>query len=140
MKRGLSEFELSVDVESEAGEDISHLEEALVPAPPKPGKQEKQDRQNRRKARKTGKGTRLCRACGCTKPESEFSMNQNIDMSCKKALDNIGRIAKQQGPAAVQFLTETKANPAKLKQMLESYGKAHKLWTAGKTSRSSGTS
>ncbi|CAE7037690.1 unnamed protein product [Symbiodinium sp. CCMP2456] len=132
MKRGLSEFELDVDAEGDGGEEANQLDEdgVLVPAPPKPAKG---DRQARHKSRKTGKGMRLCRACGCTKPEGEFAVNQNMDMSCKKALDNISRMAKQQGPHAMQFVAEAKADPTKLRKMLDSYGKAHKMWTSGKT-------
>ena len=61
-------------------------------------------------------------------------MNLAVDMQCKKALDNIARQARTQGPEAVEFFKEAQADPQKCKEMLESYDKAHKNWTAGKIS------
>ena len=80
--------------------------------------------------RKSGnsKNLRICKACQCKKPESEFALNQAVDMECKRFLDNIGKQARAQGPDAIRFFQESKADPAKCKKMLESYKAAYKAW------------
>ena len=134
MKRGLSEFDLAAiaggdgnalvaDVDGVGEDDLMGVPEAPKAAA------------NRHKARRVGKGFKCCRACGQNKPEQEFAVNQVVDVWCKKALDNISRMARNQGADAEEFFKESRADPAKCKKMLESYGKAYKAWSSGKTSK-----
>ena len=135
MKRGLSEFDLGISKAQLDGliADVDHEDDDMglgfQESPTMPASQ------GRHKSRRVGKGFRCCRACGQTKPEGEFALNQVVDTWCKKALDNIGRMARAQGPDALEFFKDAKADPAKCKKMLDSYGKAYKNWTAGKTSK-----
>ena len=78
-----------------------------------------------------GKKFKICRACGGKKPEADFAVNQNIDFDCKRGLDNIYRQAKAQGPEALKWFAETRADPVRCKKMLESYKVACKQWCAG---------
>ncbi len=80
-------------------------------------------RAERHKAR-AGKGMRYCRACNQYKKETEFAMNQAHDNECKRVLDALAGQARRQGPAALEWLAKTKADPKALQEMVASYKKA----------------
>lgn len=77
---------------------------------------------SRHKGDASKKGFKVCRACQKSKPLSAFALNQVVDMECKKALDVIGKKAKQQGK--VDWLKNAKKDPKKLKHLVTSYRNA----------------
>ncbi|CAE7040338.1 unnamed protein product [Symbiodinium sp. CCMP2592] len=137
LARGLSELQLEEDIDV-TGAKPEEGADAPAPAVPeaapeddtskKPKPAPKKSSQPSRHKAGNSKGTRVCAACGQKKPESEFALNQRVDMSCKRFLDNIYKQAKAQGPQALEWFAETKADPAKCKKMIESYGAAYKTW------------
>ena len=137
LARGSSELRLEEDIDvsgakPEAGEDAPGpaMTEAAAEdnTPKKPKPQPKKASQAGRHKAGNSKATRMCAACGQKRPASEFALNQKVDMSCKRFLDNIYKQAKAQGPQALEWLAETKADPAKCRQMIESYGGYSALW------------
>ena len=134
VQRGLSEFKLEDDCDG-AAQGVDLEGEAAAAPPPSESESRKSKKKGRELAGRhkggNSKNYRVCKACGVKKPESEFSLNQAVDMSCKCALDNIFKQAKAQGPQAVQFVQETKADPVKCKKMLDSYNAAYKAWCNG---------
>ena len=136
-RTGSSELRLEEDIDvsgakPEAGEDAPGpaMTEAAAEdnTPKKPKPQPKKASQAGRHKAGNSKATRMCAACGQKRPASEFALNQKVDMSCKRFLDNIYKQAKAQGPQALEWLAETKADPAKCRQMIESYGGYSALW------------
>ncbi|OLQ13846.1 hypothetical protein AK812_SmicGene2046 [Symbiodinium microadriaticum] len=142
LSRGLSEPKLEEDIDA-SGAKASEGQDAPGPAvaeniaedgAPDPKKKAKPTTARHKAG--NSKGARVCAACGQKTPESEFALNQKVDMTCKRFLDNIYKQAKAQGPAALEWFAETKADPAKCRKMVESYSTAYKAWcSSGKAGK-----
>ncbi|CAE7445809.1 CCB1, partial [Symbiodinium necroappetens] len=136
---GLSELKLEEDIDASGakaseGQDPAVAENIAEDGAPDPKKKAKPTTARHKAG--NSKGTRVCAACGQKKPESEFALNQKVDMTCKRFLDNIYKQAKAQGPAALEWFAETKADPAKCRKMVESYSTAYKAWcSSGKAGK-----
>ena len=69
-----------------------------------------------------GKGKfKVCRGCRRKIPISELAPNFWGDWACKRALDNIYKLAGRQGPKAVEFVKECRADDDKCFNMIQSY-------------------
>jgi len=96
--------------------DVGGTEEnVLVPAPPAPHPTKRGDCRKR----KDRKGFLWCPGCKKSHPASSFSLNQRVEMECKRLLDRVYNQAQTQGET--KWLSEQKTSDEKLFRMLDHY-------------------
>ena len=71
-----------------------------------------------------GKQFKICKGCGEKVALEDCAPNFPGDWTCKRALDNIFRLATKQGPKAVEFFKKQREDPEKCKAMVGSYLRA----------------
>ena len=67
------------------------------------------------KKRAGGKTFQVCKGCGERIPIADCAPNFAGDWKCKRALDNIARLATKQGPESVAFVKSQREDPEKCK-------------------------
>ena len=122
------DFELDPDAVGEAYPEDSNDEEAnnSAAASSTAGKSEG-SRQKRRCGRhkasssKGGKvsGKKYCRGCGCSLPADQFALNQNLHFECKKARDNVWKLAKRQN--SLGWFQQVEQDEERFAQLLTRY-------------------
>ncbi|CAE7317742.1 unnamed protein product, partial [Symbiodinium sp. CCMP2592] len=96
-----------------------------VPPPPAPpslsGSSEQLRRGTKRKVPGGDRGFRICKGCGEKIKCEDCALNFPGCRPCKRALDNIARLASKQGAKAVAFVKEQRDDPEKCKDMVANY-------------------
>ena len=67
------------------------------------------------------KGFKVCKGCGQRIPLQDCAPNFPGDWKCKRALDNIWRLAVKQGAKAMKFVKEQREDPDRCQAMVSSY-------------------
>ena len=130
----MSEFQLAADCDVDEDVEVAPPPDPPAQARPATAKSKAKAQAkaaSRHKASANSKSFRVYYACQVRKPESELALNQKVDLECKHFLDSIYKQAKAQGAQALQWFSETRADPTKCKSMVDSYRTAYKNWCAG---------
>ena len=121
-------MQLDVECGTQAASTASLLGEPApveTPKPVEPKESPTSEKNVGAKGRKEGKGLRHKVQCrGCRKPIDAALMTERsvfCPMLCKKSLDRLAYLAKQEGPEAVKKLSETRSDATAVFKLLKAY-------------------